>query len=259
VNLGPKAADTFAENLHPELRADYILANPPFNMSDWTSELMLSDSRWRFGRPNSGNANFAWIQHMIHHLSQRGRAGFVMANGSLSVQSGSDGEIRRAIIEADLVDCIVSLPSQLFFNTPIPVSLWFLARDKTDSRYHDRRRRTLFIDARHLGTMVDRIHRELTEDDVRLIAKTYLDWCHLDGKPSLAVEPGFSAEATIEEIRQHRYALVPGRFVGFAPRESVSWNPKLLRNELNEIEQQLVGIDMASRSALTLLRELLHG
>lgn len=259
VNLGSRSADTFAENLHPNLRADFILANPPFNMSDWISELMLSDSRWAFGKPNSGNANFAWIQHMIHHLSPRGRAGFVMANGSLSVQSGSDGEIRRAIIEADLVDCVVSLPSQLFFNTSIPVSLWFLARDKSDGGYCDRRGRTLFIDARTLGTMVDRIHRELTHDDVRLIAKTYLDWCHLGGKPSRAIEPGLSAEATIEEIRQHRYALVPGRYVGFAPRETTRWNPKALRKELNEIEQQLVGIDTASRSALALLRELLHG
>ena len=259
VNLGPKPADTFAENLHSDLRADFILANPPFNMSDWISELMLSDSRWTFGKPNSGNANFAWIQHMIHHLSPRGRAGFVMANGSLSVQSGSDGEIRRAIIEADLVDCIVSLPSQLFFNTSIPVSLWFLARDKADGGYRERRGRTLFIDARHLGTMVDRIHRELTDNDVRLIAKTYIDWCHLGGKPSRAIEPGLSAEATTGEIRQHRYALVPGRYVGFAPRETVRWNPKALWKELNEIEQQLVGIDTASRSALALLLELLHG
>ena len=259
VNLGLKAADTFSEDLHSELRADYILANPPFNMSDWTSELMLSDSRWKFGKPNSGNANFAWIQHMIQHLSPRGRAGFVMANGSLSVQSGSDGDIRRAIIDADLVDCVVSLPSQLFSNTSIPVSLWFLARDKADARYRDRRGRTLFIDARHLGAMVDRIHRELTEDDVAVIAKAYLDWCHLDGKRRRALDPGFSAEATIEEIRHHRYALVPGRYVGFAPRESVRWNPKVLRKELNEIEQQLAGIDTASRSALALLRELLHG
>ncbi len=259
VDLGSKAADTFAENLHPELRADYILANPPFNMSDWISELMLSDSRWTFGKPNSGNANFAWIQHIIHQLSPRGRAGFVMANGSLSVQSGSDSEIRRAIIEADLVDCVVSLPNQLFFNTSIPVSLWFLARDKADGRYRNRSGRTLFIDARYLGTLVDRIHRELTGDDVRLIAKTYLDWCHLNGEPSQAIEPGLSAEATIEDIRQHRYALVPGRYVGFAPRETVGWNPKLLRKELNEIEQQLAGIDTASRSALALLRELLHG
>ncbi len=259
VNLGLKAADTFAENLHPELRADYILANPPFNMSDWISELMLSDSRWKFGKPNSGNANFAWIQHMIQHLSPRGRAGFVMANGSLSVQSGSDGDIRRAIVDADLVDCVVSLPIQLFFNTSIPVSLWFLARDKSDTRYRDRRGRTLFIDARQLGTMVDRTHRELTPDDVGKIASAYLDWCHLDGKRKDALEPGFSAEATIEEIRHHRYALVPGRYVGFAPRESVQWNPKILRKELKEIEQELAGIDTASRSALALLRELLHG
>ncbi len=259
VNLGSKAADTFAEDLHPELRADYILANPPFNMSDWISELMLSDSRWTFGKPNSGNANFAWIQHMIHHLSPRGRAGFVMANGSLSVQSGSDGDIRRAIIDADLVDCVVSLPSQLFFNTSIPVSLWFLARDKADARYRDRRGRTLFIDARQLGTMVDRTHRELTEVDVSVIANAYLDWCHLDGKRGRALDPGFSAEVSTEEIRRHRYALVPGRYVGFAPRESVQWNPKALRKELKEIEQQLAGIDTASHSALALLRELLHG
>lgn len=259
VDLGSKPADTFAENLHPHLRADYILANPPFNMSNWTSDLMLSDSRWTFGKPHSGNANFAWIQHIIHHLGPCGRAGFVMANGSLSVQSGSDGESRRAIIEADLVDCVVSLPSQLFFNTSIPVSLWFLARNKASGKDRERRGRTLFIDARHLGTMVDRTHRELTNDDVCLIAGAYHHWCHLDGKPSFAIEPGLSAEATIEEIRQHRHALVPGRYVGFAPRETVRWNPKALRKELNGIEQQLAGIDTASRSALALLRKLLHG
>jgi type I restriction enzyme M protein len=259
VNLGLRAADTFSEDLHSNLRADYILANPPFNMSDWTSELMLNDPRWTFGKPNPGNANFAWIQHMIQHLSPRGRTGFVMANGSLSVQSGSDSEIRRAIVDADLVDCIVSLPSQLFFNTSIPVSLWFLARDKSDERYRDRRGKTLFIDARELGTMVDRTHRMLTDADVSAISSAYLDWCHLDGKRKDAIQPGFSAEATIEEIRFHRYALVPGRYVGFAPREFVRWNPKGLRKELIEIEQQLAGIETASRSALALLRELLHG
>src|SRR5919206_915913 len=175
-NLGPEHADTFHRDLHPDLKADYVLANPPFNDSDWRGDLLKTDKRWAYGVPPAGNANFAWVQHFIHHLAPTGLAGFVLANGSMSSNQSGEGDIRKAIIEADLVDCMVAMPGQLFYSTPIPVCLWFLTRDKRNGRFRDRRGHTLFIDARKLGTMVDRTHRELTEDDVRKIAGTYHCW-----------------------------------------------------------------------------------
>jgi type I restriction enzyme M protein len=150
-----------------------VLANPPFNDSDWRGELLKDDKRWKYGTPPAGNANFAWVQHFIHHLAPTGLAGFVLANGSMSSNQSGEGEIRKAIIEADLVDCMVALPGQLFYSTQIPVCLWFLARDKKNGRFRDRRGETLFIDARKLGTMVDRVHRELTDADIAKIAGTY--------------------------------------------------------------------------------------
>ena len=168
--------DTFHNDRHPDLKADYVLANPPFNDSDWRGELLKDDKRWVYGVPPAGNANFAWVQHFIHHLAPTGIAGFVLANGSMSSNQSGEGEIRKAIIEADLVDCMVALPGQLFYSTQIPVCLWFLARDKQNGRFRDRRGETLFIDARKLGTMVDRVHRELTDDDIAQIAGTYHAW-----------------------------------------------------------------------------------
>jgi type I restriction enzyme M protein len=168
--------DTFHNDRHPDLKADYVLANPPFNDSDWRGELLKGDPRWVYGVPPAGNANYAWVQHFIHHLSPTGLAGFVLANGSMSSNQSGEGEIRKAIIEADLVDCMVALPGQLFYSTQIPVCLWFLARNKRNGRFRDRRGETLFIDARKMGTLVDRVHRELTDEDIAKIAGTYHAW-----------------------------------------------------------------------------------
>jgi len=217
-NLGKEHADSFHRDLHPDLKADYILANPPFNMSDWGGERLKDDKRWKFGIPPAGNANFAWVQHFIHHLAPTGLAGFVLANGSMSSNQSGEGEIRKNIIEADLVDCMVALPGQLFYSTQIPVCLWFIARDKKNKRFRDRRGETLFIDARQLGTMVDRVHRELTEEDIRRIAATYHAWRgDKDCQQQYEDIPGFCKAATLEDIRRHNYILTPGRYVGAAP------------------------------------------
>lgn len=218
-NLGREHADSFHHDLHPDLKADYVIANPPFNDSDWRGELLRDDKRWQFGVPPAGNANFAWVQHFIHHLAPTGLAGFVLANGSMSSNQSGEGEIRKNIIEADLVDCMVALPGQLFYSTQIPVCLWFIAREKRNGRFRDRRSQTLFIDARKLGTMIDRVHRELTEEDIRKIADTYHAW---RGDPSAGDYediPGFCRSATLDDIRQHNYILTPGRYVGAAEVE----------------------------------------
>jgi type I restriction enzyme M protein len=219
ADLGPKWADSFHEDLHPGLKADFVLANPPFNDSDWGGERLRQGERWPFGVPPAGNANFAWVQHFIHHLVPHGYAGFVLANGSLSSQQSGEGEIRRRIVEADLVDCIVSLPGQLFFTTQIPVCLWFLARDKSnglvrDMTLRDRRRETLFIDARKLGTMQTRTLRVLSDDDIAKIAGAYHSWRETGGR--YADEPGFCKRATTDEIAAQTYVLTPGRYVGSA-------------------------------------------
>ncbi len=223
-DLGPHAADSFHQDLHPDLKADFILANPPFNMSDWGGELLEDDVRWQFGLPPANNANFAWVQHFIHHLAADGRAGFVLANGSMSTQTGGEGEIRRAIVEADLVDCMVALPPQLFYNTQIPACLWFLDRDKPAHRAGQ----TLFIDARDAGEMVDRTRRVLTAEDIARIADVYHAWRAptsppepggIEGGRPYEDEPGFCATADREEIAGHNDVLTPGRYVGFAEVE----------------------------------------
>ncbi|HZS60959.1 MAG TPA: class I SAM-dependent DNA methyltransferase [Gemmatimonadaceae bacterium] len=208
--------DTFHADRHPDLKADYVLANPPFNDSDWRGDLLKDDKRWVFGLPPAGNANYAWVQHFIHHLAPTGLAGFVLANGSMSSNQSGEGEIRKGIVEADLVDCMVALPGQLFYSTQIPVCLWFLARNKKNGRFRDRRGETLFIDARKLGTMVDRVHRELTNADVTRIVGTYHAWRGDRGADAYADVGGFCKRVMIDEIRKHDHVLTPSRYVGAA-------------------------------------------
>ena len=224
-NLGKEHADSFHRDLHPDLKADYVLANPPFNDSDWRGELLRQDKRWEYGAPPNGNANFAWVQHFVHHLAPSGIAGFVLANGSMSSNQSGEGEIRKAIIEADLVDCMVALPGQLFYSTQIPVCLWFLTRTKKNGHFRNRRGETLFIDARKMGAMIDRVHRELTDEDIAKIAGTYHAWRGDSPIPSPPTGegqggggykdiPGFCKAAQTEEIRKHGHVLTPGRYVG---------------------------------------------
>lgn len=212
IDADIRYGDTFHDDQHKDLKADYILANPPFNVSDWGGELLKDDVRWKFGVPPKGNANFAWVQHFIHHLSTKGVAGFVLANGSMQGQSSGEGDIRQRIVEADLVDCIVSLPSQLFFNTGIPACLWFISRDRKN-----RKGKVLFIDVREMGTMITRRNRELTDADIEKIAGTY----HLWKKQNKKYEdvPGFVKSADLKEIQEHDFVLTPGRYVGFQEEE----------------------------------------
>ncbi len=211
--------DSFHNDRFPDLKTDYILANPPFNVSDWRGELLREDKRWKHGVPPAGNANFAWVQHMIHHLAPTGLAGFVLANGSMSSNQSGEGEIRKNIIEADLVDCMIALPGQLFYSTPIPACLWFLARDKKNARFRERRGEVLFIDARKIGVMVDRVHRELTDEEIIRIARTYHAWRGEKDAGDYADVPGFCKSVSFEEIRRHGYALTPGRYVGAESQE----------------------------------------
>jgi len=254
-NLGREHADSFHRDLHPDLKADYVLANPPFNDSDWRGERLKNDKRWKYGTPPAGNANFAWVQHFIHHLAPTGLAGFVLANGSMSSNQSGEGEIRKNIIEADLVDCMVALPGQLFYSTPIPVCLWFLARDKKNGRFRDRRGQTLFIDARKLGTMIDRVHRELTDDDIRKIADTYHAW---RGDKSITTKykdvPGFCKSATLDDIRHHGHILTPGRYVGAAEVEDDGepFEQKMARltAELKKQQEEAARLDQLIRANL---------
>ena len=232
ADLGGYNADTFHSDLHPTLKADYILANPPFNLSDWNNGSLNDDPRWKYGLPPSGNANFAWLQHMIYHLSPNGKIGMVLANGSLSSQSGGEGEIRRKIIEDDLVDGIIAMPTQLFYTTQIPVSLWFLNRAKKQPG------KTLFIDARNMGTMVSRRLREMTGKDIEKIAKTF----SVFEKGKLKDEAGFCAAVSTGEIAKQDYILTPGRYVGLAEQEDDGepFEEKMTRltGELSEMFKQ---------------------
>jgi len=278
--------DTFHNDQHPDLKADYVLSNPPFNDSDWRGELLKDDKRWVYGVPPAGNANFAWVQHFIHHLAPTGLAGFVLANGSMASNQSGEGEIRKAIIEADLVDCMVALPGQLFYSTQIPVCLWFLARNKSGKSpspltgegkgggaksFRDRRGETLFIDARKLGTMIDRVHRELTDDDLAKIAGTYHAWRGDKPFPSPSTGegegggeykdiPGFCKSATLEDIRKHNHALTPGRYVGAEAAEDdgepFEDKMKRLTATLREQQKEAAKLDAAIAANL---KELGYG
>lgn len=235
-NLGPEHADTFRRDLHADLKADYVIANPPFNDSDWGGENLKEDARWQYGVPPAGNANFAWVQHFIHHLAPSGIAGFVLANGSMSSQQSGEGEIRRKIIEADLVDCIVALPIALFYSTQIPVCLWFLARNKKGAGKRKRQGETLFIDARKIGVMIDRIHRDLTDADVEKIVSTYHAWRGDKGAGEYEDVAAFCKTTTCEDLQAHGFILNPGRFVGSAGADDEDCS---FEDTIKEIQKRL--------------------
>ena len=216
IDANIEFGDSFRNDRHTDLKADYILANPPFNISEWNGEQLREDRRWDYGIPPVGNANFAWVQHFLHHLSPRGIAGFVLANGSMSSNQSGEGEIRKNIVEADLVDCIIALPGQLFRSTQIPACLWFLSRGRSRRGNWDRQGETLFVDARKMGHMLNRTLRDLSEEDIARIADTYHAWRDGSGYED---EPGFCKSATLEEMKKHGHVLTPGRYVGAAPQE----------------------------------------
>jgi type I restriction enzyme M protein len=216
------------------LKADFVIANPPFNDSDWKGDLLRKDARWKYGTPPEGNANFAWVQHFIHHLSPTGLAGFVLANGSMSSNTSGEGEIRKGIIEADLVDCMIALPSQLFYNTMIPACLWFIARDKKNHKFRDRRDEVLFIDARNMGVLIDRRHRELTDEEIKRISDIYHAWRGEKGKYEDV--KGFCRVIKLDEIRKHANILTPGRYVG---TEEVEEDDELFEEKMKRLTSEL--------------------
>ena len=217
-NFGKKNADSFLDDQHPDLRADFVMANPPFNIKDWWHESLAADSRWKYGTPPTGNANFAWMQHMLYHLSSIGSMALLLANGSMSSQTSNEGEIRKNIIEADLIECMIALPGQLFTNTQIPACIWFLTKNKSAMKNKaDRKGKTLFIDARNLGYMKDRVLRDFTREDIKKIVETYHKWQRTINE--YKDEKGFCYSADIEEIRKNDYILTPGRYVSAADKE----------------------------------------
>ena len=241
--------DTFHSDLNPDLKADYILANPHFNDSDWRGDLLKDDRRWVYGVPPASNANFAWVQHIISHLAPAGLAGFVLANGSMSSNQSGEGEIRKAIIEADLIDCMVALPPQLFYSTQIRACLWFLARTKNNGRFRDRRGETLFIDAHKMGTLVDRVHRELSDGEIVKVASTYHAWRGDKSAGAYADVPGFCKSAKLDDIRKHGYVLTPGRYIEAAAAEQ---DDELFEDKMKRLaatlrlqQAEAIGLDSA--------------
>jgi type I restriction enzyme M protein len=208
---------SFLNDAHKDLKADYVIANPPFNDSDWSGDLLRKDGRWQYGAPPTGNANYAWIQHFLHHLNPSGQAGFVLAKGSLTSKSSGEGEIRKQLVEARLVDCIVNLPAKLFLNTQIPASLWFMSRNKTNGRFRNRADEILFIDARNLGHLINRRTKEFSEEDIAAITGTYHNWRNTDGHYEDV--KGFCNAAPIDRVRELDYVLTPGRYVGLPDDE----------------------------------------
>ncbi len=257
-NLGKEPADTFHRDQHPDLKADHVLANPPFNISDWGGDRLLDDKRWVHGTPPAGNANYAWLQHILHHLGPRGQAGVVLANGSMSSNQNSEGEIRRAMVEADVVEVMVALPPQLFFNTAIPACLWFLAKDKSRNG-RDRRGEVLFIDARKLGRLETRVNRVFDDQDVARIASTVHRW-RQDGEDgaeeAYADVPGFCRAVKLAEIAEHGHVLTPGRYVGAEATDDddEAFNEKMERLTAQLAEQMAKGTELDA-----VIREKLGG
>lgn len=208
---------SFLNDAHKDLKADYVIANPPFNVSDWGGEQVRTDGRWQYGAPPTGNANFAWLQHFIYHLSPSGQAGVVLAKGALTSKTNGEGDIRKALVEAGLIDCIVNLPAKLFLNTQIPAALWFMSRNRKNGKYRDRSQEILFIDARNLGHLINRRTRELSHQDIQQIASTYHNWRNPDGK--YVDIPGFCASASVDKIKAFDFILTPGRYVGLPDEE----------------------------------------
>ncbi|MGN6802890.1 MAG: N-6 DNA methylase, partial [Ginsengibacter sp.] len=232
---------SFLNDAHKDLKADYIIANPPFNDSDWSGELLRDDGRWNINGeklvPPTGNANYAWILHFLFHLAPTGKAGFVLSKGSLTSQTNNEGEIRKALTENDLVDCIVNLPTKLFLNTQIPACLWFLTRNKTNGGFRERKNEILFIDARNLGHLVNRRNRELSADDISNIADTYHQWRNKEGKYEDV--PGFCKSATLEEVSKLNYVLTPGRYVGLPEEEDDFDFTERFTTLKDELEKQM--------------------
>ncbi len=232
ADFGPYQADTFFNDLHPSLKADFIMANPPFNLSNWGQDKLKDDARWKYGLPPSGNANYAWIQHMIHHLAPNGKIGLVLANGALSTQTSGEGEIRKRIIQDDLIEGIVAMPTQLFYSVTIPVTLWFISRNKKQKG------KTLFIDARKMGYMVDRKHRDFTQDDIKKLADTFTAF----QEGTLEDKKGFCAVVTTNDIAKQDYILTPGRYVGIEEQEDdgepFEDKMKRLTSELSKMFEQ---------------------
>jgi len=228
---------SFLNDAHKDLKADYILANPPFNVSDWGGELLRNDARWQFGVPPVGNANFAWLQHFIYHLAPTGQAGVVLAKGALTSKTGGEGEIRKTLIENRLIDCIVNLPAKLFLNTQIPAALWFLSRNRNNGKFRDRHDEILFIDARNLGHLINRRTRELSREDIQQIANTYHNWRNPDG--NYEDVPGFCASVSIEKVKELDYVLTPGRYVGLPDNDDdFDFNERFTALKA-ELEEQL--------------------
>lgn len=252
-NIGPSQGDSFHNDMHKMLKADYILANPPFNIKDWGGSSLVNDIRWKYGVPPEGNANYAWLQHIVHHLAPNGCAGVVLANGSLSSNTSNEGVIRKNLIEADLVDAIVALPDKLFYSTGIPVSLWILNRNKNNNpKYRNREKEILFIDARNLGEMVDRTHRELSNEDIKKIADTYHNYRNING--SYEDFQGFCKVAKFDEVKENDYILTPGRYVGIEEQEddAVPFEEKMetLTKELSDLFKESRNLEEEIRKNL---------
>jgi type I restriction enzyme M protein len=228
---------SFLNDAHPDLKADYVLANPPFNDSDWGGDQLRNDGRWQYGKPPAGNANFAWIQHFLYHLCPTGQAGIVLAKGALTSKTGGEGDIRKALVEKNLIDCIVNLPAKLFLNTQIPAALWFFNRDRTNGGFRDRSKEILFIDARNMGHLINRRTREFSEEDICKIADTFHSWRNKNGKYEDIA--GFCASAPISHVAELDYVLTPGRYVGLPQEEDDFDFTKRFNNLKAEFEGQV--------------------